>query len=673
MAVHVLARNPEVATRAKPGIVSRSRFWQRPDVSPLVHSRRSDDNQVPARRSSGPAAAFPRLGTEPGFGTDFSQVPVHSAARPPSPSAKLSVNKPGDWYEQEADRITEQVVGMPEPRPPQIRMYHEADGAHHLQRAAIARAITPVTPSNASGETSVSDAMASQIASTRGRGSPLPESSRTFMEDRFGTDFSHVRVHTGDYAAVLSGNLGAKAFTVGTDIYLNSRSSFSPESSEGRRLLAHELTHTVQQRTVPNGQLGAQLMIQRTDGDKARNAFGEFEAVKYHPIKQMSDGKEVGVEMFLRFNPGAKVDAKQIALTQAATGKAAGTPAAADPNYGRRSATSGAGKGYFIDVLTGFPSPLYATANQPSPGAAAADLTSYPTVASAAFTPAEVANQEAATGRTGVTRTGFGKHGFRYMEAGHLKGPESAELYDTPTLGAANDSEQIFESTALAIEGIQDGTYYGSVGWGWRRDAAGKFSMVPFRAISQGTPSVNFLTAARIWNTATEDFNWGVSVASTAILDPTNISNTKVTVTRGTALKWGGMQGTIAGVRYNLVTINDGPSRGTSGAIKSSDMAMMDVGRPTVHLPVAEIYTTNAAGGFLVTNPARAATSIVRRLAKGTRVTVMPDLAVKVAAALLGATVDPAWTYVTVADGPDIEKKGWVQKSLLTQETLGTH
>ena len=68
----------------------------------------------------------------------------------------------------------------------------------------------------------------------------------SFMESRFGTDFSDVRIHTGGEAAQLSRDLDAQAFTVGNDIYFNNE-KFAPESAEGRHLLAHELTHTIQQ------------------------------------------------------------------------------------------------------------------------------------------------------------------------------------------------------------------------------------------------------------------------------------------------------------------------------------------------------------------------------------------------------------------------------------------
>jgi hypothetical protein len=75
----------------------------------------------------------------------------------------------------------------------------------------------------------------------------MPVNTKTFMESRFGADFSGVRIHSGGYASQLSGELNAQAFTVGNDIYFNN-GKFSPDSSDGKHLLAHELTHTIQQR-----------------------------------------------------------------------------------------------------------------------------------------------------------------------------------------------------------------------------------------------------------------------------------------------------------------------------------------------------------------------------------------------------------------------------------------
>jgi hypothetical protein len=225
----------------------------------------------------------------------------------------------------------------------------------------------------------------------------------------------------------------------------------------------------------------------------------------------------------------------------------------------------------------------------------------------------------------------------------------------------------------LAIEGTQEGTYYGSVTWGWKRDTASTFSMIPFKAVSQATPSVNFLTAASVWNAATEDFNWGINVATANILDPADLSKTVAAVAKGTALAWGGAQGTAGGVTFNLVAVKDGPSKGKAGAINSTEMAMMDVGRATVDLPVPEVHKTNTAGAWMVSDPAKAATTVVSKLAKDTRVTIVPDLLAKGMALIMGATVDPDWALINVVDGPDVNKAGWVKKTLLTREALGTH
>jgi hypothetical protein len=75
---------------------------------------------------------------------------------------------------------------------------------------------------------------------------PLPQAVRSFMETRFGADFSGVRVHADAHAAALSGQLSAQAFTVGREIYFGGH-QFQPNTQSGRELIAHELTHTIQQ------------------------------------------------------------------------------------------------------------------------------------------------------------------------------------------------------------------------------------------------------------------------------------------------------------------------------------------------------------------------------------------------------------------------------------------
>ena len=85
-----------------------------------------------------------------------------------------------------------------------------------------------------------------RLHATQSEGKPLPEQTRKFMESRFGVDFSAVRIHTGNEAIELTRQIGAQAFTRGVDIYLGAGKE-DIESTAGKELLAHELTHVVQQ------------------------------------------------------------------------------------------------------------------------------------------------------------------------------------------------------------------------------------------------------------------------------------------------------------------------------------------------------------------------------------------------------------------------------------------
>lgn len=82
----------------------------------------------------------------------------------------------------------------------------------------------------------------------RGGGQPLPESARTYFEPRFGYDFSQVRIHTDAPAAESARAVNALAYTVAADVVFGAE-QYAPETTDGKRLLAHELTHVVQQLT----------------------------------------------------------------------------------------------------------------------------------------------------------------------------------------------------------------------------------------------------------------------------------------------------------------------------------------------------------------------------------------------------------------------------------------
>ncbi len=98
---------------------------------------------------------------------------------------------------------------------------------------------------NSTAETA-SPSIESNLSASKGGGSPLPENTRNAMESSFGSDFSGVRIHTGSNAVQMSQDLNAQAFTHENDIYFNA-GKYDTNSQSGQHLLAHELTHTVQQ------------------------------------------------------------------------------------------------------------------------------------------------------------------------------------------------------------------------------------------------------------------------------------------------------------------------------------------------------------------------------------------------------------------------------------------
>jgi hypothetical protein len=101
----------------------------------------------------------------------------------------------------------------------------------------------------ADGSSSVDEAVASQIQAKRGSGQALDENIRRNLEPSFGADFSDVRVHTDGEADTLNHAVNAEAFTTGKDIFF-SEGKYNPSSSDGQKLLAHELTHVVQQESA---------------------------------------------------------------------------------------------------------------------------------------------------------------------------------------------------------------------------------------------------------------------------------------------------------------------------------------------------------------------------------------------------------------------------------------
>jgi len=234
---------------------------------------------------------------------------------------------------------------------------------------------------------------------------------------------------------------------------------------------------------------------------KLETAYGKFEDVYYDKITNAKD-EPFGCEMYLRFTPGDTVDATKIGLTQVIKPTKEGSLDAADEAKKKQAVASGAGKDFYVDQYAKTRNPLYVTSDAP---AADADKMGAWAVGDK-VTPMSEADQKknAAAGKKGVKYDGLGQHGFR-KKSGADWVSQPAELDDWPTrpdsVGKKN-SGQYFETTALAIEGTQKDMYYGSVQWGWERNAKAEFSLVDFKVVSKGAPSANFMAAAEKWNTS---------------------------------------------------------------------------------------------------------------------------------------------------------------------------
>lgn len=166
-------------------------------------------------------------------------VPHGEAAARAMVQLKLAVGSTDDPAEREADAVAEQVVsrirrGITEHGDPQSTDVRRSP-AGRIRRNAV------VGHSGGAVDTDTEQ----RIQRRRGGGEPLPDDVAADMSAGFGTDLSHVRLHTGTEASDLNNRLQARAFTVGSDVFL--RDSASLRSGAGQELLAHELTHVVQQ------------------------------------------------------------------------------------------------------------------------------------------------------------------------------------------------------------------------------------------------------------------------------------------------------------------------------------------------------------------------------------------------------------------------------------------
>ena len=301
------------------------------------------------------------------------------------------------------------------------------------------------------------------------------------MEPRFGKDFSAIRVHTDATAARSAQALGARAYTVGSDLVF-ADGEFRPTTTAGSNLLAHELTHAVQQQgtaseihTVGRPDDGAEraadnaaaqamarpaqpagrgyppIPIQRDVPHVLRRApattwAGEFKPEKYVETYDVDSNRKTarpGVDATIAFVPNNLVDAEEIHFVQTVTTLLNDQPYALNKTVESRMIPAGdPGEGLHVD----------APASQPSP----------------------------------FIDFQYGVHysagGYSYTRDAKMTDPPGFEVADS------DSASMTLESAAVCTKGAQKGVYYGAVQWGWTRDPKQRPKKLAFRVTAQPVP-----------------------------------------------------------------------------------------------------------------------------------------------------------------------------------------
>lgn len=504
-------------------------------------------------------------------GHDFSHVDLFSHTPQRSTiQAKLTVGAANDQYEDEADRVAQQVMRMPES--PQVQREMAPEDEEALQTKPLAATITPLvqreampeeeeepiqakriqreaTPEeekpvqakpdlqrSADGSLQAGENLESQLNSSKGGGSPLPKDVQTFMESRLRTDFSQVRVHTGSEAVQMNRELHAQAFTHGSNIY------FGEGKTPGNdALTAHELTHVVQQggalarkpdepdtlqqkgQGLPSTAIGPAIQrvavadIQR---DVVETYGGKFETVTYEDASGRDASGFIdhpSAKIELEFWANELVDCPKIGMTQTTNAHVDGAPAPVRAEVTGRSTTleDHGEEGRYLDRAAQRENPMYGVNNQ-----AAGTL-----------------NPQLGDGANAANS----RWGHRTVLPDGTVDEAEAYLYDKPsrnravTDAAAGKGQTVshqFETTALCVEGELAGTYLGSVQWGYQVDADNNYSLTPFAVVSMGAPTQQFMAAAQLWNDATVDMGGGATadtidlpITSHQTVDPTTLND----------------------------------------------------------------------------------------------------------------------------------------------------
>jgi Domain of unknown function (DUF4157) len=232
---------PSLVSPNTPTLANPIRGFGLPTNNPPVQTATDGATNLQEAQFADEQSLLPEINEHRPLSHDISRISLRR------PQTQLTVSQPGDPYEQEANRVANQVMGMAIPQPLEAPIIQPRQDS--LQRKCAAcleeeeelQTKTLLQPSSNSDLQTGSN-IESYLNSSKGGGSPLSDEVRGFMEPRFGNKFDNVRVHTDIRSSEINQDLYAQAFTHGSDIYFGAGKS--PGNNE---LTAHELTHVVQQ------------------------------------------------------------------------------------------------------------------------------------------------------------------------------------------------------------------------------------------------------------------------------------------------------------------------------------------------------------------------------------------------------------------------------------------
>ncbi|MEH1921378.1 eCIS core domain-containing protein [Nostoc sp.] len=388
---------------------------------------------------------------------DISRISLHR------PQAKLTVGAPDDYYEQEADKVADQIMRMAQPEPIGLQNTQTQD---QVQTKPLAAAITPLVQREAmpeeeeelqtkrslqlstNGSFQTEDNFETRLNSSESGGSPLPDTVRSYMEPRFGADFSQVRVHTGNESVQMNRDLNAQAFTHQQNIFFGAGKSPGNDA-----LTAHELTHVVQQ----TGAAQRKLLIQRAINPTYDLTHGTFEVnatpngaslpitIRFKPKTTAPYSNQIGLIQIVRLTNATGTNVEPQSLP-AARGASLRTTA---------DATTGVEGGYFTDVLHN-DAPAHGGTGTNAPGGSALPA-QYP------FGNDPAQPNPATPGLSRPSSSGASGATIGYKRSDDPTDIKAAELTDAP--GGAGEFNFDFQTVARGEDTM---TTYGALHWGFQ-------------------------------------------------------------------------------------------------------------------------------------------------------------------------------------------------------------